>query len=447
MIGKELCQSILNKALSLATVKDADVYLSSQEQGLTRFAGNSIHQNVSHNNAQLHIRAVVGKRLGRAVTNDLREAGIAKAVGQAEHNASLMPEDPDFFGLPDPDSDAPPLSDVDSFDPSTASFAPEDRAQAVGVVCDTAGKQGMNAYGACRTGTQEIAVASKRGAMAYHGATFAGLLITVMSDTSSGWAKGGSWRIHDLTAEALADEATAKAMRSKAPHDIEPGEYTVVLDHYAVDDILGALSLYGMGAQAVQERRSWMNGLEGEMAMSPQVSIWDDGTDPSGWPVPFDAEGVPRQRAAIVLNGVIGGPVHNSYTAGKEGKTSTGHQVNFTGAPYATNLFMKPGNQTVEELIASTKRGLYITRFHYTRLSHNKGCVMTGMTRDGTFLIEDGSISHPVKNLRFTQSYVEALAGVEGVGNETKLILSEVGFATRVPALKLSSFNFTGVTV
>ena len=447
MIGKELCQSILNKALSLSTVQEADFYLSGQEQGLTRFAGNSIHQNVSHSNAQLHVRAVVGKRLGRAVTNDLSDAGIAKAVGQAEHNVSLMPEDPDFLGLPDPASQAAPATDIDSHDAPTASFSPEDRAQAVSVVCDKAGSHGLNAYGACRTGAQEIAVASTRGASAYHGGTFAGLLITVMSETSSGWAKGGSWRMGDINPEQLADEAANKALRGENPHDIEPGDYTVVLDHYAVDDILGALSLYGMGAQAVQERRSWMNGLEGETAMSPSVSIWDDGNDPSGWPVPFDTEGVPRQKAAIVVNGVIGGPVHNSYTAGKERKTSTGHQVNFTGAPYATNLFMKPGDQTVEELIASTKRGLYITRSHYTRLSHNKGCVMTGMTRDGTFLIEDGRISHPVKNLRFTQSYVEALAGVEGVSRNTKLVLSEVGFATRVPALKLASFNFTGVTV
>ena len=267
MIGKELCQSILNKALSLTTVEDADFFLSSQEQGLTRFAGNSIHQNVSHSNAQLHIRAVVGKRLGRAVTNDLSEEGIAKAVGQAEQNASLMPEDPDFLGLPDPDSPAAPASEIDSYNAATASFAPEDRAQSVGIVCGEAEKHGLNAYGACRTGAQEIAVASTRGARAYHAGTFAGLLITVMSDTSSGWAKGGSWRVGDIKPEELAHEATDKALRGKEPHDIEPGEYTVVLDHYAVDDILGALSLYGMGAQAVQERRSWMNGLEGETAM------------------------------------------------------------------------------------------------------------------------------------------------------------------------------------
>ena len=139
--------------------------------------------------------------------------------------------------------------------------------------------------------------------------------------------------------------------------------------------------------------------------------------------------------------------MHNSYTAAKEGKSSTGHQGNFTGGPVASILFMKPGEATPEGMIASTGRGLYVTRFHYTRLMHSKGCVMTGMTRDGTFLIEDGRISHPVKDLRFTQSYVEALAAVEAVGSSTKLLLNEFGFTTKVPMLKLGTFNFTGATV
>ncbi len=402
MIGQEGCQAIFEKALSRSTADETDFYLSAQDQGLTRFAVNAIHQNVSHSNAQLHVRAAVGRKLGRAVTNDLSDGGIAKAVDQACRNATLMPEDLDFHGLPDPAG----TTAVASLDEATARYTPQERAQAVTIVCRKAGEYGLNAYGACRSGVQEIAVASSKGTRAYHASTFAGLLITVMGTTSSGWAKGGSWRVSGMDPEALADEAISKARKGENPQAVEPGAYTVVLDHYAVDDMLSALSLYGMGAQAVQEGRSWMNGLVGRAAMSASVSIWDDGIDPSGWPVPFDTEGMPRQRTDIVASGVIGEPVHNSYTAAKEGKLSTGHQVNFTGAPYATNLFMQAGDHATEDLIASTQRGLYITRFHYTRLSHNKGCVMTGMTRDGTFLIENGEISYPVKNLRFTQSYV-----------------------------------------
>ena len=443
MMGQEACETVLQKALSLSQAEEADFYLSVQEQGLTRFASNAIHQNVTHSNAQLHVRATVGKRLGRAVTNDLSDDGIAKAVARAGLNATLMPEDPDFPGLPQP----MPTPTVTSHDLATAQFTPEDRAEIVAKVCRKSERHGLEASGACRTGSQESVVLSTTGVQAYHASTSAGLLNTIMSDTSSGWSKGGSWRVSALDAEALADEAIGKALEGKKPQGIDPGVFEVVLDHYAVDDMLSALSLYGMGAQAVQEGRSWMSGIVGNKAMSPEVFIWDDGAHSEGWPVPFDFEGMPKQRVDIVTEGIVGQPVHSSYTAGMEGLNSTGHQATFTGAPYATNLFMKPGKETLKGMIASTKRGLYITRFHYTRLVHNKGCVMTGMTRDGTFFIENGRISYPVKNLRFTQSYIEALAGVSAVGNETKLLLNETGFATRVPTLKLNAFNFTGVTV
>lgn len=443
MIGEDATLALLERALTLSTAEDTDIYLSSQDLGLTRFAGNAIHQNVSHSNVTLNIRAVEGKRLGRATTNDTSDDGIRKAMEAAKRNALLMPEDPAFPGLPEPQA-APRVA---SWDESAATCSPMTRAQMVREVCSQGASNGLDTAGACRTGIQELAVVSSRGVRAYHAGTFAGLIITTRSDTSAGWAKGGSWRLDQIDYPALAAEAVDKAVRGRNPQPVTPGEYAVVLDHYAVDDILEALSLYGMGAQAVQEGRSWMCGLEGTRAMSGAVSIWDDGGSLEGWPMPFDVEGVPRRRVELVEDGVVNAPVHNTYTAAQDGVASTGHQQYFVGPPIASNIFMRPGDKTVEELISSTERGLYITRFFYTRLSHNRGCVMTGMTRDGTFLIENGEIQHPVKDLRFTQSYVDALNGVEGVGDEAKLVLNEVGFATRVPALKLASFNFTGVTV
>ncbi|MCH8297246.1 MAG: TldD/PmbA family protein [Chloroflexi bacterium] len=439
----------MDKALGYSRAQETDIYLSAQDLGLSRFAGGAIHQNVAHGDIVLNVRSVAGKRLGRATTNDLSDAGVQRAVETALQNALLMPEDPGFMGLPEPSE--PPK--IDSWDEATAQCSPEARAKIVRWVCLQGREHGLNVSGACRTGVQEIAVVSSRGARAYHAGTFAGLIINTMSDTSAGWAKGGSWRLSDLDTEALGREAVSKAVDGRNPVAIEPGRYPVVLDTYAVDDILEALSLYGMGAQTVQEGRSWMNDFigtqdaRGAQAMSPSVTIWDDGSASRGWPVPFDAEGVPRRRVDIITGGVVKSPVHNSYTAGKEGTVSTGHQAYFTGGPIASNLFMQEGDSSLQDLIGSTQRGLYITRFFYTRLAHSKGCVMTGMTRDGTFMIENGRITHPVKDLRFTQSYVEALAGVEHVGSESKLVLNEVGFATRVPALKLSSFNFTGVTV
>ena len=443
MIGEARCQKFLLQALDLSEVDAVEAYLSGQDLALTRFANNAIHQNVVHGDAQLNIRAVIGHRQGRATTNDLSDSGIASAREEARSNARLMPEDPDFQGLPDPR--IPGL--IAAYDEPTAGCNPAERAKIVGQVCRQAESQNLNAAGFFRTGANERGVMNTRGTWAYHRSSFAGLLITARSESSAAWAKGTSWRMKDIEVDALINEATDKALQGRNPQTIEPGVYPVVLSPYAVDDILGALSSYGMSAQMVQDGRSWMIGLMGKSAMSPLISIWDDGSDLSGSPRPFDAEGVPKQRVSIVTDGVVGEPVYNTYTAGKEVRLSTGHQGGPTGGPSASNLFMKPGDQSVDQMIESTERGLFITRFFYTRLVHSTGCVMTGMTRDGTFLIEKGKLSHPVKDLRFTQSYVEALQGVQAVGGEVKLLMNEGAFSANVPALKLSSFNFTGVTV
>ena len=444
MLGQERIRTLLQEALRHCLPDaDGDIYLTATEQALTRFANNRIHQNVAHQDAIAHVRVAVGKRQGRAVTNNLSETGLVDAVRQAAEYARMMPEDPDFPGLPEPS----PAQSVAAYDEATAACDADRRAGIAGMVCHKAADLSLDAAGFCRTGATELAVVSTRGADAYHVGSFSGLLITARSDDSAGWAKGGGWRMDTIDSEALADEAIGKAVRGRNPQDLEPAEYPVVLENYAVDDMLEALSFYGMGAQMVQDGRSWMSDLQGEAAISPLVSIYDDGLDPAGWPVPFDAEGVARQRVDVVSDGVVRGPVYNTYTAAKAGVGSTGHQRGATGGPTATNLFMRPGDHSTEDLIASVDRGLYITRFYYTRLSHNRGCVMTGMTRDGTFLIENGELATPVKNLRFTQSYVEALAACQALSDTAHLNLNEAGVAMHVPAALLGSWRFTGQTV
>jgi PmbA protein len=224
-----------------------------------------------------------------------------------------------------------------------------------------------------------------------------------------------------------------------------------VLEHYVTEDLVGSLNFSGMSAQAVNEGRSWMNDRIGQQLMSPQVSIWDDGLDVRGAPLPFDFEGVPKQRVDIVRQGTVVGPVYDRYTGAKMGKPSTGHAppINFRGfGPLALNLFMATGDQSVQEMVSSTKKGLYINRFWYTRIVHPRECVMTGMTRDGVFMIEDGELTFPVKNLRFTMSYVKALVNVEAVGKEAHLIVGEFGgISSHIPALKVNDFTFTGSTV
>ncbi|HID06242.1 MAG TPA: TldD/PmbA family protein, partial [Armatimonadetes bacterium] len=217
----------------------------------------------------------------------------------------------------------------------------------------------------------------------------------------------------------------------------------VVLEEEAVATLLMMLAYMGLGARAVQEGRSFMCERFGERIMSECVTIYDDALNTEGLPQPFDYEGVPKQKVVCIESGVAKAVVYDTYTAAREGKQSTGHalpQPNPWG-PYPTNLFMSTGELTLEEMISTTERGLLITRFHYVNPVHPKRTVITGMTRDGTFLIEDGRVTHGVRNLRFTQSILDALSCVDAISRTRKLCDSTVA-----PAVKVNQFAFTGVT-
>jgi len=451
MIERAQTEVLLKWALSLSSADETEAVLLGLEEQLTRFANNAIHQHVAETNRYLVLRAALGHRVGVAATNDLTNAGLERAVEAAIAAARLRPEDPDFPGLPDPVS----VPEVTGFDEATAGCSPAERAQAGRVGGRRAEEAGCVAAGAFRTGVHEWAVANSHGLFAYHPTTEADLTTVVMTGDSSGFAAGASWKVAEVDVVALGEEAINKALRSRNPQPLEPGVYPVVLEPYAAHDLLATLSI-AAGANPVQEGRSWMSGRRGERLMSPLISIWDDGCDPAGWPLPFDFEGVPRQRVDVVRDGIVGDVVYDRARAARDGQKSTGHALPAANpfnpwlnaarlGPIPLHAFMGTGESTVEEMIAGTERGLYVTRFWYTRTVHPREAVMTGMTRDGTFLIEHGELATPVHNLRFTQSYVEALAGAEAVGRKARRVWSDPGILS-APALKLAAFNFTGTT-
>ena len=441
--ARELCESILIRCKG----NPAEVTLQSNDAALTRFANNIIHQNVAERDVEVTLRYFIGKQIGTASTNRTDKAGLDELVKRAKDNAETSPVDPNYPGLPEPEA----YPRVAAWDTTTADYSPEKRAKAVGIVCQLAEEKGLNASGAFSTGSGVLVVANSQGLFSYHTQSHADFQTVVMSDDSSGRAHESAWKVNDLNVEALGKEAIETAVRGHNPRKIDPGEYTVILEHYVTEDLINSLNFYGMGAQALHEGRSWMNERIGKQVMSPSVSIWDDGLDTNGSPLPFDFEGVPKQRVDIVKQGMVMGPVYDRYSGAKMGKPSTGHAtpINFRGfGPLALNLFVAPGNDSVQEMIASTKKGLYINRFWYTRLVHPRDCVITGMTRDGVFMVEDGEVSYPVKNLRYTMPYVQALANVKAVGKASHLLVSDFGgISVRVPALKIKGFNFTGSTV
>lgn len=427
--------------------KETEVVALEQDEALTRFANNFVHQNVTERNTQITVRAVIGSRVGIAVSNDTRPEGLRELAKRAHHAATLQPENPEFKGLPDPQTIVP----VEAFDPAVAQCDPERRAAVAGVVCRKAAGEGFSAAGSMTTEAYTIAVANSKGVFAEHRSTLVDASTVVMKGTASGWAQSSGWRLDAVAAESLADEALSKTRMGADPRDFEPGEYTVILDPYATADLLEMLAYDSMGALAVQEGRSWLNGRIGERIMAQSVNIVDDGLDTSGIPLPFDFEGVPKKAVPIVEAGVAMGPVYDTFTAGREAdKKSTGHatppspQGRF--GPMPLNLFLRPDTGSLEEMIRSTTLGIYITRFWYTRPVHPRDAVITGMTRDGTFVVRNGEIAYPIKSLRFTQSYVDALKEAVAIGRTPQLLRSGLGGAVSVPAVKLAKFRFTSST-
>lgn len=445
MLGEARMKEIAKRVLALSTADQTEVVILGEENQLTRFANSYIHQNVAEKNAQIRVRAVVGKKIGAAITNDLSDEALTQAVESAIEAAKLQRENPDFLSLPSPQ----PIPKVEGFVEATAGCTPAERAHAASIICRRATGEGLSASGAFTTAAQEIAVANSLGIFAYYPATLADLEIVIMADSGSGYAHATAVDVTQIDAQALGQEAIEKALRSRDPIEIEPGDYMVILEEYAVEEMLFYLTYLGCGALAVQEKRSFMTDRFGDKIVGRNISLWDDGLDPQGLPVPFDYEGVPKRKVEFIREGLATSVVYDTYTAGREeGKESTGHALPAPNpyGPLSANLFMAAGEATKEEMLASTERGIWVTRFHYMNPVHRFKTIITGMTRDGTFLIETGEITRPIKNLRFTQSILEALSSVEMIGKERKLLLSSHLGCGCVPALKIDNFTFTGVT-
>lgn len=446
MLGRERMKGIADRVLTAAKADQAEVIVTAIDGHLTRFAANAIHQNVSERNVTVRVRAVTDRRIGVASGNDLSDGGLRRLAGRAVRIAGLQRANPDFRSLPEPR----PVPTVDAIVEQTANATPGDRAAAAAEVIECAIGEGLEAAGAVSTELEEIYVGNTLGVSAYHGRTAAAIVAVVMGADSSGYASDADLDLARLDPEGIGRAATEKAIRSRRPVSIEPGEYTVILEEDAVADMLFYLGYLGLGALSVQEGRSFLCGRLGEAVTGERITIWDDGLDPRGFVLPFDFEGVPKEKVVLIERGIARAAVHDTFTAGREeGARSTGHALPAPNplGPIPVHLFLAPGDATKEEMVASTDRGIWVTRFHYTNPVHPVQAILTGMTRDGTFLIEDGAIAQPLRNLRFTQGILEAFAGAESIGRSLKTVKQDWGnFAVCAPAMKIRGFRFTGTT-
>jgi len=428
----------LRESLDFSDADQTEMFLYSERMALTRFANSVIHQNLIRKSNILNTRLVYGNRIGTSRTTVVTPKKMREQIRLARES-SKHTADPDFVSLP-PRQDG--YTQLSNFTRKTDTFTPEERGEWVQRIAELMRRKNLKTAGYLTTASTSLSIVNSLGLAATTKLTEAELSVTAIGDTSTGYAEVQSHDIGRIDIEETAERAAEKALKGKNPVDLEPGKYTVILEPLAVSDLIGYLSFLAFGALVFHEERSYLSGKIGERIASPMVTIYDDAYDTNTIGFAFDFEGVAKKRVAFIQDGVARGVVYDSYTANRWKSENTGHALlppNPYG-PFPVNLIMKSGKSSRDEMIRTCEKGLLITRFWYVRIISPKETLVTGMTRDGTFLIEKGQVTRPVKNLRFQERIMNALTNVEQISKETEC------HSAVVPAVRIRDFNFIGGT-
>ena len=437
----DVFEQILDAARALG-VTQIEAILSAEEQALTRFANNTIHQNVAERTTLLSVRPVIEGRTARASTNRLDREAIRNVVAEAIAITRLTEPDPDLRPLAEPaDFTAAPR-----YFESTARATPEQRAQTAAEAIRAVEAEGQTAAGIYSTGDTHFHLLNSRGVSAHYRETMARFSITAMASDSSGWAKSSACDCRELDPLELARSAARKAVESRNPRELPPGRYTAILEPAAVLDLVG--QMFGdFSATAIRDGRSFLNDRIGAKIFGGNITIHDDAHHPLQAGAPFDGEGVPRRRLTLVEGGVVKEIAYSRAAAALAGVAPTGHGFalpNELGeAPM--NLVIAGDSSTVEEIVAGTERGILVTRLWYIREVDPYEKIFTGMTRDGTFLVEGGRVVAGVRNFRFNVGLMEMLSNVDALSAPVRASGEET-FDMVVPAMRVRDFKFSEVT-
>jgi predicted Zn-dependent protease len=423
-------------------VEETEVHVEEVADALTRFANNGIHQNVAEHGLTVSVRTVAEGRTARATTNRTDEDALRAAIEASLSLAHSQPKDPRLLPMPGKQR----YGRVKRFVKATAAFDPKDRARVVRHACDLAVRKGQVAAGIFSTGQSQTAVGNSRGLFAAYQETHSQFSITMQEDPAASWAKANFADVRALDPQKLAARASEKAHLAVNAKELAAGRYTVILEPAAVLDLVGFL-FYDFAATAVRDKRSCLNERMGKQLFGENISITDDVFHPLQQGAPFDGEGWPRQKVLLADCGVPKNLVYSRAAAKVAGKKPTGHGFalpnEFGEAPM--NLVFSGGDSSLEEMVASTDRGLLVTRLWYIREVDPYEKVMTGMTRDGLFVIENGRVTGAARNFRFNQSLIEMLRNVELMGPAVRAT-GEEAFEMVVPAMKVRDFHFSEVT-
>jgi PmbA protein len=438
---RRIIDTVLRLAKSTGA-EEIEVHVDETADSLTRFANNAIHQNVAERSLNVSIRTVVDHRTARATTNRVDEDSLRAAIEASLSLAHSQPKDPHLLSMPGKQR----YRKVNRFAKETAALTPGERARAVRRACDLAIQNSQVAAGIFASGLQQSAMGNSRGLFAAYRETHAEFSITMQENPAASWAKANAASVRAFDPQKLAQRASEKAHMAVDARELPPGRYTVILEPAAVLDLVGFL-FYDFAATALQDKRSCLNDRMGKPLFGKNISITDDAYHPLQLGAPFDGEGIPRQQVLLVDRGVPKNLVYARSTAKSAGKKPTGQGFalpnEYGEAPM--NLVFAGGDSSVEKMVASTGRGLLVTRLWYIREVDPYEKVMTGMTRDGLFLVEKGKVTTAVRNFRFNQSILEMLRNVEQLGPAVRAT-GEEAFEMVVPAMKVHDFHFSEVT-
>ncbi len=458
MLDPSQAQAIFDRVRKFASTDELEILFASTNYSLTRFANNTIHQNVAEVNDIASIRVAFDGKTARATTNRFDDESLKRAVQSAESIAKVQEPNPDLLPLASAAEAGAGGDDPKRWFEQTTAITPADRAKAVGQIVSVAKKNGLTTAGIYSSSNGLDGIINSQGVCAFQRRTAAEASITMLADDSSGWQKFNSPDVREIDHLRLAETAAQKARDSKAPQELAPGKYTVVLEPAAVLDLVGFM-FFDFGGLAILDQRSFLNNRIGTKLFGENITIVDDVYHPLQSGAPFDGEGVRRKKVMLVEKGVVKNLVYARSTAAKmrsseyAGKVgtieTTGHGFplpNEMGeAPMNVVFVTSGGEQTVEQMIAGTERGILITRLWYIREVDPYEKILTGMTRDGTFLIEQGKVKRGIRNFRFNQSLIEMLTSVEAMGKVVRAS-GEESFDMVVPPMKVRDFNFTEVT-
>jgi len=456
MRDRERAAEIFARIRKFSTADEIEVLFNASRFALTRFANNRIHQNVAEENHIASIRTVFAGRTARATANQFDDESLKRAVEASESLAKAQEPDPDL--LPMPTAGEGDVGVPSRFFPETSAITAGQRAETVKQIVGIAEKHRLTTAGICSILEIADGIFNSRGLARWHEQTLAEVSVTMLGETSSGWQKGNSPDVHSIDPQYLAEAAARKAIDSAHPREIAPGKYTVILEPAAVLDIVGFM-FWDFSGMAILDQRSFLNDRIGARLFGENINICDDVYHALQAGSPFDGEGVERHRVPLVENGVVKRVVYARGTAAKMKKSEyaakvgpikpTGHGFplpNEMGEMPLNIVFAPPSDpKTLEEMIASTDRGVLVTRLWYIREVDPYEKIVTGMTRDGTFLIENGRIQCGLRNFRFNESLISMLSNVEAMSVPVRAS-GEESFDMVVPAMKVGEFNFTEVT-